>query len=64
MSRFGAIFGQGVGLQGNTDAIPTMQGRWNIPLAHLSSFQSVSLWYYMLKERFRSGVQEGIFSLS
>ena len=26
MSRFGAIFGQGVGLQGNTYAIPTMQG--------------------------------------
>ena len=24
--RFGAIFGQGVGLQGNTYAIPTMQG--------------------------------------
>ena len=26
MNRFGAIFGQGVGLQGNTYAIPTMQG--------------------------------------
>lgn len=26
MNRFGAIFGQGVGLQGNSYAIPTMQG--------------------------------------
>ena len=26
MNRFGAILGQGVGLQGNTYAIPTMQG--------------------------------------
>lgn len=26
MNRFGAVFGQGVGLQGNTYAIPTMQG--------------------------------------
>lgn len=26
LNRFGAIFGQGVGLQGNTYAIPTMQG--------------------------------------
>lgn len=26
LTRFGAVFGQGVGLQGNTYAIPTMQG--------------------------------------
>lgn len=26
MNRFGAIFGQGVGMQGNSYAIPTMQG--------------------------------------
>ena len=26
LNRFGAVFGQGVGLQGNTYAIPTMQG--------------------------------------
>ena len=26
MNRFGAIYGKGVGLQGNTYAIPTMQG--------------------------------------
>lgn len=26
MNRFGAIFGQGIGLQGNSYAIPTMQG--------------------------------------
>lgn len=26
LNRFGAVFGQGVGMQGNTYAIPTMQG--------------------------------------
>lgn len=36
--KFGAIWGQGIGLQGNTYAIPTMQGRVEIIKPYVDEF--------------------------
>ena len=39
--RFGAIYGQGVGLQGRSYAIPTM----NLPLGEISRYVDEFIWF-------------------